>query len=343
MKPQSTARAYGVGLSLVLMGAGVWFWHKWTCEVCVAGAVASGAVPTPPALPTSPSAGVPGAAAPAVPPEPDVCERWRATRAVVAGKPWDGDLATCAAGGLSAEARDGALLRVNFYRSLAGIAPLGLDASLAEEEQSCALLMGANGALSHTPPASWRCHSAAGAAAAGHSNLSTAPLLDSIDGYMVDAGNATTLGHRRWILSHWLHNTAFGGNPSASCMATVGEPAASPGFVAFPPDGEVPVEMFMAVGSPETLDETGWSIQVDAIDLGAARVVVREGGRALPVKQRALEPGYGSAAALAFVPDGWSVVAGHRYAITVEGLAEPIQYEVRPVACSPSSAPAPPL
>ena len=38
---------------------------------------------------------------------------------------------------------------------------------------------------------------------------------------MVDSGNATTIGHRRWILSNSLGPIGIGGTDRASCMWTL--------------------------------------------------------------------------------------------------------------------------
>ena len=56
-----------------------------------------------------------------------------------------------AAGSLTEETLEGALLQANFIRWLAGLEPLELDGALNDLAQHGAVLMAANGTLSHAP------------------------------------------------------------------------------------------------------------------------------------------------------------------------------------------------
>src|SRR3546814_12342301 len=71
-----------------------------------------------------------------------------------------------------------------------GLAPVPLSSTLNAGAQRAALIMSANGALSHHPTTSWKCYSSSGAAAAGKSNLALSyPSIKSgqiIDLYMDD-------------------------------------------------------------------------------------------------------------------------------------------------------------
>jgi hypothetical protein len=85
---------------------------------------------------------------------------------------WTGNYATCTAGTTTPAYADATLERVNYFRAMAGLpGTVVLDSTLNAKDQSAALMMSAQGALSHTPPSSFACYSAAGAQAAGNSNL----------------------------------------------------------------------------------------------------------------------------------------------------------------------------
>ncbi|MFY0532355.1 CAP domain-containing protein [Nannocystis pusilla] len=75
---------------------------------------------------------------------------------------WSGAVAGCQAGDTGAPGRDNALRLINLYRWLAGLPAVGHDAGLNAKAQQCALMMHANGQLSHDPPMQWDCYSADG-------------------------------------------------------------------------------------------------------------------------------------------------------------------------------------
>jgi uncharacterized protein YkwD len=66
--------------------------------------------------------------------------------------PWTGSVAGCDAGSIPASVRDDLLAAVNFYRALADVGPVTRDSALDADAQAAALIMDANGALSHQPP-----------------------------------------------------------------------------------------------------------------------------------------------------------------------------------------------
>src|SRR6478735_2188268 len=75
---------------------------------------------------------------------------------------WTGDAATCNAGTESADSLAKGAQAVNFYRGLAGLDSISLTDSQNSLAQQTALLMEANGMISHTPDANWKCYSLAG-------------------------------------------------------------------------------------------------------------------------------------------------------------------------------------
>jgi len=194
-------------------------------------------------------------------------------------------------------------------------------------------MMHANGDLQHYPPSSWSCYSDDGYDGASHSNISSTPAVEAVDLYMVDPGNDTTLGHRRWILSNSLGPTGIGSTSSYSCMWTLGgSGSAGAAWTAWPPPGPFPAEAVDPIWW-SSLDDTGWSLQSDSIDLSGAQVSVTVGGEDRPVAVTQLSSGYGSAHAVSMVPQGWTTEVGTTYHVEVTGIASPIEYDVQVVPC----------
>lgn len=265
----------------------------------------------------------------------EVCKRWKADRANMAEGTWNGDTTSCNAGDMTPEARETTLRMLNLYRWMAGLAPVTSDPDNDQKAQQCALMMTANGMLSHTPPNSWKCYSADGASAAGKSNISQSPSVRSVDLYMIDPGNETTLGHRRWILSAMFGPTGIGGTSMASCLWTFGSTKAGSGpmWNSWPAQGVVPIQALTARGSGG-IDATGWSVHSDKIKLAAATISVTSDGMDLPGSVTQLQGGYGSTYALRFNPMGWKTEAGKTYTVTVGGLTPEITYDVQVVDCN---------
>ncbi|MEL7154985.1 MAG: CAP domain-containing protein [Actinomycetota bacterium] len=116
---------------------------------------------------------------------------------------WVGDLDGCQEGATSTDYRRATIDRVNFYRAMAGVpAIVSEDPDLSAKAQEAALMMSAEGALTHHPGDDFACFSTVGQEAAGNSNLylgRTGPV--AIDGYIEDPGeNNNDVGHRNTIL-----------------------------------------------------------------------------------------------------------------------------------------------
>ena len=202
---------------------------------------------------------------------------------------YTGDVDNCVAGTTSQAFRDSAIQRVNWYRQMAGLGTVTEDAALSESAQQAALMMHAEGKLSHGPPSDWACYSPEGAAAAGRSNLNSGTLFHdsveesgtgAIDGYMRDSGrNNRSVGHRRWILEPRTLTMGVGYarrlGPNHADVANAldvigGSRLARPnvreqrGFVAWPPPGFVPPEV----------NWSRWSFELAGADFSAASVEV---------------------------------------------------------------------
>jgi uncharacterized protein YkwD len=264
------------------------------------------------------------------------CARWNADRADMSEGTWSGDIATCDPGDMSADARENALRVLNLYRWLADLPAVTTSEENNALAQACALLMEANGSLSHEPPEDWDCWTEEGSKGAGSSNISSGPGVSSVDAYVVDTGNEDTIGHRRWIFSNSLGPTGIGstGAMGSSCMITLnGSGKAGKAWLAWPPPGVLPIQSVAPSRFGDTLDEVGWSLQSDSIELEGATVTVTSGGADMPVTVYDLPGGYGSRYAIRIVPDGWTTTAGQTYGVSVTGTSTPISYDVNAVDC----------
>ncbi|MFO0726540.1 MAG: CAP domain-containing protein [Myxococcota bacterium] len=261
----------------------------------------------------------------------DVCKAYNKLSTAAEG-PFAGNIQSCAPGAVDPGSAASALLKMNTYRSFLGLPAVSADAALNAKAQACALMMDANDALSHMPPANWRCYSPEGAQGAGSSNISTGPIVESIDGFMLDPGNETTIGHRRWILSNGLRTVGFGSAPGGSCLWIIHPMSGDRDFSAWPPPGPFPSGLLSDRFS--RLDQTGWTIQSDVLDLAGATVSIHSDGADLPIDQTDLLPGYGSGSAIKMTPKGWSSTIGKKYTVRVEGLPMALEYTVEIVDCA---------
>jgi hypothetical protein len=194
-------------------------------------------------------------------------------------------------------------------------------------------MMDANNKLSHEPPATWTCYTPDGAEAAGNSNISSAPGVLSVDSYMIDNGNETTLGHRRWILSNSLGPVGLGSTSGASCMWTLGGSGdAGREWTSFPSPGVFPIEAVTTLWWSD-LNETGWSLQSDDINLDNAKVSVTADGQSMPMKVSVLLPLYGAHYAISMIPDGWTMETDTHYEVEVTGISKTISYDFYTVTC----------
>lgn len=263
-----------------------------------------------------------------------MCDRWLADRIDMSEGAWSGSVGACDPGDVSASGRANALRVLNLYRWMVGLPAVVNDAGRDAMAQACALLMHANGMLSHDPPMVWTCWSSDGDTAAGNSNISTGPGVMSVDLYMTDPGNPTTLGHRRWILSNSAGPVGLGSTSEYSCMWVLGGAGGGTNaWTAWPPPGPFPFEAVAPLGFA-SLDQTGWSLQSDGIDLSGAEVAITVGGDPRPVTVTTLAQGYGSTYAISMIPSGWTVQPDTTYHVRVDGVAGgPIEYDVQVVTC----------
>ena len=160
------------------------------------------------------------------------------------------------------------------------------------------------------------------------------PMGYSVDLYMSDPGNETTLGHRRWILSNGLGPIGLGSTSEFSCMYVIGGSGnGNSPWTAWPPPGPVPYELMNLAWA--TLEETGWSIQSDSFNLSNAAVTVTlDDGTDLPVTVTELGAWYGSQFAISMIPNGWVSEPGRTYDVHIEATGGVIDYSVELVDCT---------
>jgi hypothetical protein len=265
-------------------------------------------------------------------PAGDICARWKSDRTNLSEGTWNGDAASCMAGDMTQDARNTAYKLHTLYRFMAGLDPVPMTDDYNKKAQDCSLLMTANGMISHMPDMSWKCYTADAAKTAGGSSLSSGGAVSSVDGYMIDPGNPTTLGHRRWILSNELIGVGFGSSGKFSCQyQPPGRGKSTKPWIAWPPAGQIPIQAMSSTWS--SIDQTGWSLQSDTVDFKNAQVTIMAAGMSLPVTVTQLGSGYGSTFAISMVPMGWKAAAGMTYNVNVTGASMPITYDVSVVDC----------
>jgi len=267
------------------------------------------------------------------------CLRWNADRANRDEGTWSGSVDTCTVGDISPDGRANALRLFNLYRWLADLPEVTTTPERDQMAQECALMQDANWreeGLSHSPPESWLCYTELGAEGASTSNISGGPGVSSVDAYLFDGGNETTMGHRRIILSNWLGPIGLGstGDGGSSCMQNIGgDGDAGKEWLAWPPPAAFPIQAY-SIRQNQSYSDTGWSIQSEDIGLGNATVTVTSGGTALAVDVSDLTGNYGSTEGIRIVPNGWEPEAGQTYAVAVAGVTPPIAYEIQIVDCA---------
>lgn len=212
---------------------------------------------------------------------------------------WTGSISGCVAGTTAQAYQNAVALRVNWFRSMAGVPPgITLNATFSGEDQQAAVMFSANNALSHSPPSNWTCYTAAAATAAGNSNICIGFFDDPgcIALYVQDFGSGNSeAGHRRWILYPQTQSmgtgdvSASGGNNSANGLWVfdgnygTARPATRDTFVAWPPNGYVPYQVVWP----------RWSFSYPSADFTAATVTMTRNGSPVSVALEPVATGYG--------------------------------------------------
>ncbi|MGN7252753.1 CAP domain-containing protein [Arthrobacter sp. SAFR-014] len=190
---------------------------------------------------------------------------------------WTGSVAGCNAGTQSPNSLASGTAAINFFRGLAGLDSIVLTAAQNDKAQAAALMMHAQGTLSHYPTSDWKCFTAQGQAGANTSNLHYSyPRIPSmatvLSGYMDDEGSGNAdVGHRRWLLNPATTTMGIGTTSMFNAVNVIGggtsTARANPDFIAFPNAGYFPAQL---------LPPGRWSLSsARGVDFSKAAVTVR--------------------------------------------------------------------
>ncbi|WP_299049818.1 CAP domain-containing protein [uncultured Nocardioides sp.] len=237
--------------------------------------------------------------------------------AVPAG--WTGSVDGCRVGTESAESKAATLASINALRSMVDAAPVRLDADLDRKALAAALMMRAEGNLSHDPGEDWACWSDEGDEAAGNSNLFLGYSgAQAMEGFVDDSG-IDSLGHRRWLLNPGARTFGTGSTGSTNALWVFGPGSVTPPertTVAWPPAGYV--------AEPWVFQE--WSLEIieaDLTGLDRARVEVSIDGEPTAVTRvQPIDSYYTIGSGLQWrVPAASSLPGGdHDVTVTVSGI-----------------------
>lgn len=248
---------------------------------------------------------------------------------------YTGNVDDCVAGTTGQAFRESVIQRGNWYRQMAGLDTVTENPTLSATAQSTALMMVAQGALSHFPDSDWACYSPEGAESAGKSNLGLGNAgVAGIDAYMRDSGdNNRRVGHRRWIL--YPHTREMGtGNArkpgphyvrTANAQDVISGDRLSNrpivrevrGFVSWPPAGYVPPSVVWG----------RWSFSLPEADFSGVSVMVADDSGATPVEILDREATVGEPGIVWAVADDTNsnllptpTDGDHCYTVTVKGV-----------------------
>ncbi|MES2986300.1 MAG: CAP domain-containing protein [Pseudomonadota bacterium] len=250
------------------------------------------------------------------------------------------DIAACQAGQLKPEVGARVLATLNDIRARHALPPVTYAAAEEAGVMQSSLMMAANNALSHTPPSSWNCYTAAGATAAGQSNiylgggsgLRYSQDGDIVIGFITDVNNLVidSVGHRRWLLYPFLSTISYGrvaGRYQTSNRAdgasikvintTQNNAGPLPDFVAYPYQ-DYPARYFNTsalLSFGVIANKTGGFGSNATVNFSGATIAVRvRGGAAMTVSK------------VAFDNDGFGLPNNLQFAVA--GLANNTIYDV---------------
>ncbi len=218
-----------------------------------------------------------------------------ASQAVPMG--WTGSYASGSPGDTASAFKEATRLRINFFRALVGVpADIAFNSVYNRKAQQAALMMSANRALDHFPPASWTFFTAEGAEGAANGNLALGSAgPDAVDNYIADAGaNNAVVGHRRWLFYPQTLSMGTGDVPGDGTLQAANSvwildstpggrfgdprPATRAPYVAYPPPGFTPYPLVWP----------RWSFSLPGADFSAATVTMTRAGQAVPLVREPL-------------------------------------------------------
>ncbi len=263
---------------------------------------------------------------------------------------WTGSTDPCTVGAESQASLDATLNTLNILRRFADIEPVTFNTEKNHRALSAALMMRAQGDLSHNPPPSWKCWTEEGRLGASTSNLYLgASGAKAMVGFVKDAG-IESLGHRRWVLDPAAVEMGSGSTGSSNALVVIGSggdgsrAAALPAdkLVAWPSPGWFPAtwifeDWSVAIGSPQS---------EGTVSLADAQVKVKVDGKSAGVSGvREASPGepFGTGVTLTWqvalpstMAQGDHEISVEVSGVTIAGAPLPIDYTVQ--AFDPASS-----
>jgi len=222
------------------------------------------------------------------------------------------DQANCFAGHNAAAFMDAELLRINWFRAMAGMpATVTLDPVDNGNAQQMAVIISQNG-LNHHPPTNDICYNSAGASVSGGNQGIGFNGPDCTTGYVQDFGaNNSEVGHRRWILYPPETVMGIGDVPQEGALPAANltwvfdprsfgpRPPTRQPFVSWPPAGYVPWQLAFPY----------WSFSYPDADFSAATVTMESNGVSVAVSSYLPDNGFGDNT-LVWVPMGLDATSG---------------------------------
>lgn len=268
-----------------------------------------------------------------------VCTAWKDGHVENEPSPLVASGAMCDAGSLEAGAIADTLRRLNMYRWFSGLGPADADPMYNDGAQQCANLEAwwdfNAGGNPHAPPSNTPCYTDIGAQTAGQSNIAwgSGTPANAMDQFVEDNGNASTMGHRRWIVNpplgpvgvgFWKTGGAYGNAMCLRIFASNGT-GPKPPWVAVPNQGFTPINIALWPWTFHGADPGIPNAQISMTRVGD--------GAALGVTIQKLQQGFGENA-ISWLPSGWTPEVGQTYRVTVSGLQMgDVTYEVKPISC----------
>lgn len=241
-----------------------------------------------------------------------LCPLHRTAQVLAANRGWTGVTSTCTAGSTAQSWRDAAVARVNLYREMCGLDNVTEDGTMSASNMQGALMISANGQLTHFFPPTATCHTTEGDLSNQQSNIAIGSIgAAAVDAFIDDDGaNNAVVGHRRWKLYPHLavigvgdtgaassgaccgvdshgNNIMVLGNGRANGVSSLdgGRSRTEPSFIAWPPAGFCPASLLP--GSRR------WSLtRVASTDFSVATVTIN--GVAATVTARVNNDGFTS-------------------------------------------------
>ncbi len=233
---------------------------------------------------------------------------------------WTGSTAGCVAGTTPQATKDKVLMRIKYFRTMAGLNnTVTMNATKSAKSQDMALMSKANGTLDHYPPTTWLCYTADGKEAAGKANLAMGNAgPNAVVAYIKDDGsNNYFVGHRRWLLFPKLKEVGTGDTDNTNVLWVVGDagttPADMPAFVAWPPQGYVPAPVVYP----------RWSFSIPGADFTNTTVTMKNAaGTAVTIVMEELNNGGFGDRTIVWKPQGITLNSAddQTYKVTLTGV-----------------------